>query len=230
MVAVCLLLLAALCLASSTLLNRRLAAVLQQEWRLMAAQAARTWQATTAPAPAAGKAPQTGLEAATAAASVAPQELPETEQNQSPARPLHARAEGRNEQMCMAASSSTDLQIAFPIEPPRARRRAKQAPSAALLAAGATQIATQHGAAPQASTQPAAACRGGEKAQRLDKACSLQPARKEGNDGTSCCLHDGLQCGICRPHELDPGLQATMSAFQLRHLPLSTFSRPSQLA
>ena len=162
--------------------------MLQQERKLMAAQAVRTWQATMAPAPAAGKAPHAGLEAASAAASAAPQEPPKTEQEHSTAMPVDVCAEGRDEQMCTAASSSTDLQLATPAEPLRARRRAKQAPSAALLAAGATQIAIQHGDGLQASSHPAAVCTGGDKAQHLAKACSLQPASKEGNDGTYCCL------------------------------------------
>ena len=186
--AVCVLLLAAICLASSTLLNRRLAAVLQQERKLMAAQAAGTWRATMASAPAAGTSSQTGPEAAPAAASAAAQKLPQTEQNHSNARPLDARAEGRDEQMCTAASSSTELQVVPPAEPVRARRRAKQAPSAALLAAGATQMATQHGGVLQASSHPAAACMGVDEAEHLYKACCSQPASKKVNEGTTCCM------------------------------------------
>ena len=221
------LLLAALCLASSTLLSRRLAAVLQQQWKVMAAQTARTWQTTTAPAPA-----QTGLQAASAAASVDPQELLKTEQSRSTIRPLDAPTEGRHEQMCMAASSSTALQVVFPAEPVRARRRAKQAPAAALLAAGATQIATQHGDALQASSHPAAACMGGDEAQHLSEACSWQPASKKGNDGTYCCLEHACSVvsaisKLACPCRFRCGLQAAKSAFQRPHWPLSTFSRPS---
>ena len=227
--AVCLLL-AALCLASSTLLSRRRAAVLQQEWNLMAAQTARTRQTTTAPAPA-----QTGLQAASAAASVDPRDLPKTEQSQSTIGPLDAPTEGRNEQMCMAASSSTTQQVVSPAESVRARRRAKQAPAAALLAAGATQIAPQHGDALQASSHPAAACMDGDEAQHLSEACSLQPASKKGNDGTYCCLEHACSVvsaisKLACPCKLRCGLQATMSAFQRQHWPLSTFSRPSQPA